>query len=798
MPSRCDLHVHSRRSDRPSEWYLERIGAAESFTDPADVVRIARARGMDFVTLTDHDTIDGALEIAHLPGTFVSCEVTAAFAEDGAQVHVLVWGISEADHREIQALRRDVRALVAWLVERDVPHALAHPLFRVDDRLSLAQLEQCLLLFRRFELVNGSRDARATELFRAVVGALDAPTIERLADRHGVEPVGPVPWRKRFVAGSDDHCGLYVANAWTETPTAGSVRDFLDHLRASEHEPAGETGSSLQLARAFQALAHDYYRTKVLAGSRWRNDPIADLLRRLASGEIDPREGDRGALAQTVRRLAAFLPSVGPVRPASALLRRAGRAAESALTREEERAVFEGSARLAQRATARALDAAVAAVEQGRPLAALPALSTLSTAVMTASPYVAAFRFQHKDEPFHRELASAWPALAPLAAKSDRRVWATDTLTDVNGVARTVAQGAALARRRDVPVTVLTSLAETPRADFDLECFAPVWRRPIPRYEELELRLPPFLEVVEWMERERFGEVLISTPGPVGLTALAGARLLGLPSAAIHHTDFPRYVGALGGGEKLAAFAGSYLRWFYAQVDRVFVSSESYRAELERLGVEPNRLRPLPRGVDAERFHPGRRRRDTFARGSLPAGTTFLYVGRLAPEKNLELLLDAFAGLAAVRDDVGLALVGDGPLRAALERRARGPVAFCGTLAGDPLAEAYASADVFVFPSRTDTFGNAVLEAMSSGLPVVASAEGGPAEQLRDGVDGWIVDGTSVEAWRAALARLAADPVGRRVAGRAARAAAELRGWEPFLDALFGPRAPAVAATRAI
>lgn len=798
MPSRCDLHVHSRRSDRPSEWYLERIGAAESFTDPADVVRIARARGMDFVTITDHDTIDGALEIAHLPGTFVSCEVTAAFPEDGAQVHVLVWGIGEADHREIQSLRRDLPALVAWLVERDLPHALAHPLFRVDDRLSLAQLERCLLLFRRFELVNGSRDARASELFRAVIASLDEPAIERLADRHGIEPVGPVPWRKRFVAGSDDHCGLYVANAWTETPTVGSVRDFLDHLRGDEHEPAGETGSSLQLARAFQALAHDYYRTKVLAGSRWRNDPIADLLRRLAAGEIDPREGDRGALAQTVRRLAAFLPALGPVRPASALLRRAGRAAESALTREEERAVFEGSCRLAQRAAARALDAAAAAFERGRPLAALPALSTLSTAVMAASPYVAAFRFQHKDEPFHREVAGAFPALAALATKSERRVWATDTLTDVNGVARTVAQGASLARRRGVAVTVLASRPSPPRADFDLECFRPVWSRPIPRYEELELRLPPFLEVVEWMERERFGEVLISTPGPVGLTALAGARLLGLPSAAIHHTDFPRYVGALGGGDKLASLTGSYLRWFYSQVDRVFVSGESYRAELELLGVDPARLRALPRGVDAERFHPGRRRRETFARFGLPGGITFLYVGRLAPEKNLELLLDAFAELSARRPEVGLALIGDGPARAALEARARGAVAFCGTLTGDALAEAYASADLFVFPSRTDTFGNAVLEAMASGLPVVASADGGPAEQLRDGIDGWIVDGGSVAAWSGALERLAADPVGRRGAGRSARAAAEGRGWEPFLDALFGPVPTGVAEANAI
>ena len=84
MTRRCDLHVHSKRSDRPGEWYLERLGAPESFTEPLEVHRLARARGMDFVTVSDHDTIDGALEIAHLPGVFLSCEITAAFPEDGA------------------------------------------------------------------------------------------------------------------------------------------------------------------------------------------------------------------------------------------------------------------------------------------------------------------------------------------------------------------------------------------------------------------------------------------------------------------------------------------------------------------------------------------------------------------------------------------------------------------------------------------------------------------------------------------------------------------------------------------
>ncbi len=163
MPSRCDLHVHSKASDRPSEWYLERIGAPESFTEPLEVYRTARARGMDFVTLTDHDTIDGALEIAHLPGAFLSCEVTAAFPEDGAPIHLLVWGIT----RRSTARSRPARATSTRcaLPARARPRPRRRPPAVPGRRpAGIDHLEKLLLLFRRFENLNGTRDPRATEL----------------------------------------------------------------------------------------------------------------------------------------------------------------------------------------------------------------------------------------------------------------------------------------------------------------------------------------------------------------------------------------------------------------------------------------------------------------------------------------------------------------------------------------------------------------------------------------------------------------------------------------------------------
>lgn len=804
MTARCDIHVHSKYSDRPSEWYLERIGSPESFTEPLEVYRLAKARGMDFVTVSDHDSLAGALAIAHLPGTFLASEETVSFPEDGCTVHILVLGVSEAQHRELQRRKRDLYEFRAYARAERIVHVVAHPLFRVNDRLTVDHLEKLLVLFRRFEAINGTRDPRASALLAAVVAGLDDGVLAALADRHGLALDEPASFA--MTGGSDDHGGLYVATSWTEAPDAATPDEFLDHFRAAPTRIrcGGEHGSSLKLARSFQLLAHDYYRAKVFGGSRWRNDPFADLLRRIAGGELDPDRPEGGGWNRALRRILAFAPPAATSRPAPLPANSArGADLESALAREEERRTFESSCRLGQRVAARVIEKVAVELEAGDFLRALPALSDLAPAAVALSPYLAAFRFQHKDEPLHRAVADRFAAAAGLRDKSPRIAWATDTLADVNGVARTIDSVATLATESGVQLTVLTAERIAARG-FACETFPPIWETPLPRYEELTLRVPPVVELVEHCEREAYGRLLISTPGPVGLAALAAGRLLGLPLAAIHHTDFPRYVRALAGESKLDDLARSFLRWFYRQMDEVYVSGATYARELEALGVEPARLRDLPRGVDTGHFSPARRAEDFYTDRLSGSGPVVLYVGRISREKNLEPLLAACAGLDR---PPRLALVGDGPDRQALERRWAGPrVAFLGYLAGDELATAYASADLFVFPSRTDTFGNAVLEAMASGLASIVAHEGGPAEQIRHGEDGLVVDLDRPGALADAITLALGSPALRRSLAAAARASAEGRAWSRTVAALFAdsglppaadrPAAPGLATAR--
>jgi hypothetical protein len=210
---RADLHVHSRYSDRPSEWFLRRIGAPESFTEPAEVYERCRARGMDFVTISDHNCIRGALDIAHLPGTFLSDEVTTYFPEDGCKIHCLVLGITEDQFAAIQDVRRDIYAFRDYLIDENIVYSVAHPLFSVNGRLTADHFEKLLVLFKRFEGINGARHPRACGLARAIFDTLTPEILDRLAERHRLEPLEPRPWEKTLTGGSDDHGGLYIRSA---------------------------------------------------------------------------------------------------------------------------------------------------------------------------------------------------------------------------------------------------------------------------------------------------------------------------------------------------------------------------------------------------------------------------------------------------------------------------------------------------------------------------------------------------------------------------------------------------------
>jgi glycosyltransferase involved in cell wall biosynthesis len=730
--SRADLHVHSRHSDRPSEWILRRIGAPECFVEPLDIYQRARARGMDFVTISDHNKIAGALEIAHLPGTFISVEVTTYFPENGAKMHILACGIDEAQFAQIQELRENIYELRDYFVCEDIIHSVAHPLFLVNHHLTIDQFERLLLLFNRFEAINGTRDPRASKVVRAVLDSLTVHDIERLANKHGIVPIGPQPHRKLLTGGSDDHSGAYIASAHTITPEAFTVPEYLDHLRAGRHEPGGESGSSIHLAHCFYHIAYCFYKQRLAAGGT--------ILGEMFSRLLDP---PRAAVQPTGNRVIGKVKSWWIRRKLSdpeALIAQEFTELFQSHTRPDRSLTateaFVISCRLSHQLSYAFAQRFIDKLATGNLIKSLEAMAAMGPVLMSIAPYLAAFATQNKDEQFVQQVARHFPAAEHLEFRSDRRAWLTDTFDDINGVARTIRTLASLSHERENPLSVLTCLQDTPKVDFDLRNFQPVGMFDVPEYPQQRVAFPPFLQIIEHIEREQFHELIISTPGPMGLVGLAAARMLKLRTVGIYHTDFPQYVRCLTDDPAIEALAWRYMYWFYEQCDTVFVPSEYYRRNLVEHGFSPHAIKVLRRGV-AACFSPAHARDGFWTERGGRDTLTFLYVGRMSEEKNIHLLIHAFCELRKTMD-CQLALVGDGPRLP--QCRGIDDVIVTGVLRGDELSAAYASSDIFVFPSTSDTFGNVVLEAHASGLPAIVSDSGGPQEIVGQRHSGLIVD----------------------------------------------------------
>src|SRR2546423_11478246 len=216
--SRCDLHIHSRFSARSEEWLFRRFDFPDSYSDPRELYRLAREAGMDFVTITDHDTIEGNLEIADLAGTFISEEVTTHFPTDSCKIRLLVWGISEAEHAKVVEARDNIFDLQGYLQRESIAHSVAHPLYSINGKLEASHLERLILLFKHFEGINGLRDQLLSKLGRELLSSLTPEKIEELANRHNLQPTHAEPWRKIFTGGPDDHGGEVLPAAPTQTP----------------------------------------------------------------------------------------------------------------------------------------------------------------------------------------------------------------------------------------------------------------------------------------------------------------------------------------------------------------------------------------------------------------------------------------------------------------------------------------------------------------------------------------------------------------------------------------------------
>lgn len=309
---------------------------------------------------------------------------------------------------------------------------------------------------------------------------------------------------------------------------------------------------------------------------------------------------------------------------------------------------------------------------------------------------------------------------------------------------------------------------------------------PVPFYDGMAMYLPRFSAFLRAARRDDIELVHYTTPGPMGLVAQYVAARLGLPMVGTFHTQLAEYTTLLSGSPMLGRLMAQYLRWPYGRCTRVFAPSHATRDLLVAARIAPGKIDICSRGVDAARFDPRLRSQETRRAWGVDERTpVILYVGRLSAEKNLRLLPALVAALDARGARYRLVLVGEGPLVDDLSRRLPRAI-FTGLLPQEAVATAMASADVFLFPSRTDTLGNVVLEAQASGLPVLVSNAGGPQENMLHGVSGFVcTPGHGADGFTARLLWLLEDRTRRLAFGAAAREYARHRTWADALRPLY-------------
>lgn len=301
----------------------------------------------------------------------------------------------------------------------------------------------------------------------------------------------------------------------------------------------------------------------------------------------------------------------------------------------------------------------------------------------------------------------------------------------------------------------------------------------IPRYPLLRFGFPAFSRLRTLWSQQRPDVVHVATEGPLGWSALRAASRLGIPLSSSFHTNFHEYSQHYG-ARWMTRPALAYLRWFHNRTRITLSPTRELNEALEKDGFRGVRL--LARGVDTDHFTP--RKRDERLRQHWGAGDRDLvvfHVSRLAAEKNYPLLLKAWSVLRTAQPRAHFVLAGDGPMRKSLERLYPW-VRFTGFLSREDLARSYASADLFLFASLTETFGNVVTEAMASGLPVLAFDYAAPARFIRSNENGVTVRCGAEDAFLQAARHLGTHDLIRRRLGRAARLTAETIPWGPVVD----------------
>ncbi|GAA6138925.1 glycosyltransferase [Arenicella sp. 4NH20-0111] len=740
--AKADLHVHSKYSDHPSTWGHKVYQSPESFTEVETVYRQAKRRGMDFVTLTDHDDIRGSLELtqSYPNDTFMSCEVTTFFPEDNCKVHVLVYGLDEEQYLEIMDIRMNIYRLRDYILEQNLAYSVAHATYDQDGKLGFEHIEKLVILFDVFEIINGGSDSQNNLLLHRYLQNLSQSSFNELQSKHGLEPMSSDPWIKGFTGGSDDHCGILIGSAYTQS-VSDSPDTFLESIRNKKSLGNGMHGSFETYATGVIKHIHDY---RLARDKRYSSTKMSDFLDLFYSG----KEGNlmkRFKKSQSLRYLKKKNNKTHNA--LHRLLKQISQDADHDMARKIPNAYVHIN-ELHDEMFSSVVTALTKHLPGGDIFKGFQRLATLFPMTLLAAPFIGSMRHQVLKSNIKRRLLEG-----TKQHYTEKALWFTDTIDDLNGVSVSLRQIATHGANRGYLLKLVTCVDQAslktalPKNTLNLP---PIKEVQVPGYEQQTVGFPSLLSMMRKISLEQPDQIIISTPGPLGLGALLCAKLMDLPVKMVYHTDFAEQIIRMTNEPMLAKLSDGLVNAFYKQADQVFVPSNSYIKKLSKAGIDDRKLAIFPRGLDLDLYHPKSATCSVARRKQLHGEFTLMFAGRISADKNLTLLTNV-ARLAerTHKGRFNWIIAGDGPDLTSF-KESMGTVSnvhFTGRIDAKELVECYRSADLFVFPSHTDTFGMVVLEAQACGLPCLVTTSGGPKEIIIANETGSIVDDDSAENW---------------------------------------------------
>ncbi|MCE5299408.1 MAG: glycosyltransferase [Spirochaetia bacterium] len=750
--AKADLHVHSKYSEHPSEWFLKKLGAAESYTEPEFIYSEAKEKGMTFATITDHNRIEGSILLnrAHPEDTFTGVEATTYFPEDGCKAHLLIYGLDEKQFEHIQKLRSSIYDLRDYIRDCGLAHSLAHATFSVNGRLTEQHLEKLILLFDTFEGINGSRDAYNNRQWSAVLSKLNPSYIDEIYRKHRIKPFSDTPWIKGFTGGSDDHAGIFIGKTFTRAE-ALTPQDFLNALRNKQTSADGRHNDFRGLAFAIYKIAYDFSKTK-------SGTPSSSLLS-VVTEYIFENKKTGFAADLKIKKIKLFgRGKQDRIRSAFITLMDSLKKDDTMQIDDKLDLVYSGISSIADEFFCSVFRSFEKNLKKGDVISLIKSVSASIPGIFISAPFFTTLKHMYEGRQLIGRFSSTFEELKPGTGK--RILWFTDTLNDLNGVSVTLKTLGWLARSEKKNVKLAACLSkDDPDSELppDIMNFPFIYSVNLPYYEQYSLKVPSILTSIKMAYSFEPDEIYISTPGPIGLLGLLCAKLFGIKSTGIYHTDFTSQSRHLIKDESASALIEAGTRWFYSMMDSVQVPSAGYMNLLEERGFDRSKMSIFKRGIDSRLFYsrPGGKEflKQLFG---IRDGVNLIYTGRVSQDKNLDFMIAVYRSVLHIHPEVNLIITGDGPYLHDLKNKNRDlpGLYFAGKQRHQVLPVMLSGSDIFVFTSTTDTFGMAVLEAQACGLPAIVTDRGGPKEIILDKVTGFCVPANDRDSWTAITADL--------------------------------------------